>query len=157
MRLKSDYSSCVEVTSYRYSALLPKSEEWLLSDAFGSTQYLAVLHSSPDLEVRVTDVGDAVPGGRSEVKMILNNQTARRKLRSTVMIVKDGKVACESNDVFPMNIGSTRRVYLPYTVARSGDQQMRIMVTEADGGKLLLMLEGRFVVSPLGDARGGEL
>ncbi len=98
-----------------------------------------------------------MPGGRSEVKMILNNQTGRRKLRSTVMIVKDGKVACESNDVFPMNIGSTRRVYLPYTVARSGDQQMRIMVTEADGGRLLLMLEGRFVVSPLGDARGGEL
>jgi hypothetical protein len=157
VRLKSDYSSRIEVTSYRYTALLHKSEEWLISSAFGSTQYLAVLHTSPELEVQITDLGDAVPGGRNEVRMIVHNQGARRKVRAAVHIVKDGEIVSESADVFPMDRGSKRRAYIPYAVAKSGDQQMRVMVSEADGGKLLLMLEGCFQISPLADARGGEL
>ncbi|UCC67159.1 MAG: DUF4091 domain-containing protein [Armatimonadota bacterium] len=155
VRLKSDYAGRIEVTGYRYSSTVEKAAAH--HNAVGHSQYLAVVYAAPDVRVLLTDVGDLVPGGRREVKAIIHNSGDRRKLRATAIIKKDEEIVSESEKVFPVGAGGARRVYLPYTVDPSGEQVLRIILSDTESGKLLSLLEGRFVVPALRDAAGGEL
>ncbi len=147
VRLKSEYAGRIEIGGYRYTSTL--EGVGVESAVVGASQYLALLYTAPDVGVFLTDVGDLVPAGRCAVKAIIENRGDERRLRATAIIKKDDEVLCESEDIFRIEAEGARRVYLPYTVESGGEQVLRIALSDADSGKLVSLLEGRFVVPVL--------
>ena len=155
VRLRSTPGSAFQVNAYEYHCELQEAESVL--GAVGATHYLAILRTTPGLEVEVSALGDLRPGGDSQVEVVLRNRGPRRALWATAAIEKDGATASLSQKRVSLSTDVQQRVTLPYHLEAGGDHVLRISCVDSHTEEVLWEAESEFTVPPLYDARGGEL
>jgi hypothetical protein len=145
VKLKSMFASRIEISKYRYQSV-PGGRKWW-QPVIGESRYLTVLYDDPSVDLQVMDVGELVPGGRSQVRMALVNNGRWRKVRVAVSVQKgDALVWRKEQDTY-LGIRSRKSLYIPYQVAAEGEQVLKISVTDARSEELLGALETKFVVT----------
>ena len=155
VRLRTEGRSDLQVNDYRYRCRLVEVEG--LEPALGATHYLAVTHSSPELQLEAPDLGDLLPGGRSQAHLVFRNGGDRLLARVAVTVEMDGSEVCRSEETVSLPTGVARRVVLDYDVEAAGEHTLVVTCSDAETNARLLEARGDFVVPALHDARGGEL
>jgi hypothetical protein len=148
VRLQSFFARRIEITGYRYTSLLDQGE-WRAPIA-GESRYLALLAQSPDLGFDLRDIGELTPGGRSEVRLLLENHGPRRKVVASALVQRGNELVSRPEELVFLGARSQGLVCLPYTVAPRGEQRLTIVCRDADSGTVLLALETNFTVGPPG-------
>ncbi len=155
IRLRSTEGSALQVDGYEYGCRL--QEAGSVVTAVGGTQYFALLRETDGLEVEVQDVGNLIPGGDSEVELLLESRGVRRVVLMSVAIERDGAPVALSQRRISLPAGVPSRVALPYRIDASGDHTLTLRCLDAASGETLWEVQSEFRVSPLYDARGGQL
>jgi hypothetical protein len=148
VRLTSLGGRRIEVTGYRYSALLRSEEPY--PPIAGETTYLTILEQAPGLDFRVLDAGEMTPGGRAEVRILIGSGGPRRRVVVAALVRKSNQVISRQEETFWLAKDSTHLAVLPYTAA-SGAETLEINCRDETTGEVLLLLEGRFASQPAGN------
>lgn len=111
-------------------------------DLVGATHFVAVLKSDPQLQVSITDLGEAVPGGDNKVTLSLRNR-ANKKLR---LEAGGQRVDLPAGD-------ADQPVTIPYTLAGSGKHVVAIRI----GGDVEFAAEATVTISPLHETSYGQV
>ncbi|MBN1460578.1 MAG: DUF4091 domain-containing protein, partial [Armatimonadetes bacterium] len=155
VRLIATADAALQVNGYTYGCRMPEAAS--VQEVTGSTSYLALTHTSPDLAVTVADLGELRPGAQRPVDMVLTNDGARRSFLVTLTIEKDGRVVDETETRFSLSPGGLRRALLPYVLSAAGEHVLRLQCVDAQTRQVLWAGETQFLVSPLYDASGGAV
>jgi hypothetical protein len=145
VKLKSMFATRIEVSKYRYQSV-PGGRKWW-RPVIGESRYLTVLYDDPTVDLQVMDVGELVPGGRSELRMALVNRGRWRKVRVAVSVQKGDALVWRKEEEKYLGTRSTKYLYIPYQVAEEGEQVLKISVADARTEELLKVLETKFVVA----------
>ncbi len=126
----------LQLHGYHYESLVDGPP----MEALGSTRFVAVLVSDPQLPVLVTDVGDAVPGGDNQVTLRLHSR-ADKPLRLSARVDTQrsttageassdaGERRPESVDItVPSGANSEQTVRIPYTLDGVGMHRLAIQI-----------------------------
>ncbi len=155
VRLRSVEGAALQVNGYEYRCQLVEADG--IARAVGATHYLAVVRTAPDLEVEVGSLGGLAPGGEAAVELTLRNLAGRRAVNVELLIEQAGKTEFRAEERVSLATQAPRVVTVPYHLEASGDDELTIRCLEADSGEVLWEARSEFTVSPLHDARGGEL
>ncbi len=158
VRLKSLRATRVEVTGYRYTAMVSRAPSQVdrRGTVIGDTRYLTILEQDPDVTIQLVDVGELTPGGRGEVRAVIGNRRDRRRLRASVLVRTCDQLISRTEEEFALARDSQRQVSLGYQVGTEGEQTLRIALTDATTDEILGELETAFEVSSLRKSGGGE-
>ncbi len=155
VRLTASPGAELQVNRYVYRCTLREAES--IKRMIGTTSYVALLHSSEDLEVEVAALGDLRPGAGGAAELIVRNRGPRRSLRVRVTAERDGVIADQSETRFSLSAEGSRRVALPLLLDAPGDYLLRMECAELPAEELLWAAESAVSISALYDARGGAL
>jgi len=155
IRLRSTPGASLQVNGYEYRCRL--REAGSVAAAVGTTHYLALLRTSPDLEMDVREIGELRPGPDATVDLVLRNLGERRAVRATLAIEKNRAPVYLSQERVSLSTDVPQRVSLAYELEASGDYILRISCIDVATEDVLWEAESEFTVPPLYDARGGEL
>jgi hypothetical protein len=145
VRLKSLGGRRIEVTGYRYSAVLRSEDPY--PPIAGQTTYLTILEQTPDLDFRVVDAGEVAPGGRAEVRMVIGSGGPRRRLVAAALVRKGNYIISRQEETFWLAKDSAHLTVLPYSAA-TGAEMLEITYRDEKTGDVLLLLESRFAPRP---------
>jgi len=147
VRLKSMFATRIEVSKYRYQSV-PGGKVW--SDpVIGESRYLTAAWDDPSVDLQV---GELVPGGRSEVRVALVNRGWWRKVRAAVSVQKGNALVWRREEECYLGAKAAKYLYLSYQVAAEGEQLLKISLADAETDELLELLETRFAVAPGAEA-----
>lgn len=138
VRLKSEAEK-VEVSRYRFSSVVGGGRN---VDAIGSSRYLVVLFSTPELKVDVQDVADAASRGVNEVNMTVKNEGERVAVEVDAWIEGGEAAEVPSKEKMHLATGSMHPVSLEYSGELRSDRRLFVRGRNAATGELLFLLEG---------------
>lgn len=154
VRLRSEGESDLQIDGYQYTSRL-EEVAWL-PEAVGASHYLAVLIGGAGISAEPLDLGPLLPAPGSQARFEIHNTGERRLLRVALAIARGDEIVSLSEEAVTIASGSRTRVALGYSLAASGEHELRLTCVDVHTDELLFEAEGGFTVPALYDARGGE-
>ncbi|MFO8012423.1 MAG: DUF6067 family protein [Phycisphaerae bacterium] len=123
---KQDGRASLQVSGYGYRATLDGPPATLI----GRTQFVAVTQTDPRLKVRVTSLGDAVPGGENTAVLRVTNATGKAlAVLPTATMDKASPVQQTVRELTP----GDHALRLTYAVPGTGSHTLRLAVGVEQG------------------------
>ena len=111
------------------------------TDALGTTRFVAVLESDPQLQVLVTHIGDAIPGGHNQVTLRLQSHAdkplrlaARVDARRPAAVVEATGATVDRSPppvelVVPAGASGDQTIQVPYTLDGVGTHHLTVRIS----------------------------